>query len=340
MSDITDSHKPFFMRLKHIEDTKGLFDNKVLSDDIKGNLDEIQKTCANLQKVLNAGDEIPQNELENIYHFLGIILNEIVAYYDYGGNTHIDTAVTQLTEVKNIIRDINQLNETGSESKSPDEQYMAASNKMHTLMSILKNDSELLISTNKSTFESQLENNEERFNTFLNTKESTFGELEKKCKTLLNVASNATVQDKHHQEANKARKRVFFWNTIVFTTLAIVAIFTFFFFRIYTSNDLHWANLVSKAIITAPIASLTAYAARQVTKYEKVERAARRIALELGAFDPFISNLDEKTKSELKVQITKRLFGNTDNADEKKSNSKAATAEDMLKLLLNVTTKK
>jgi len=309
---------------KMIDQTNAIIDSygddtRLSANNRRGFMD-IHAVLMDLQAELNAehADMIPNETLEEAYTLVQEISKEIKGYTDNREDAHISTAEYRLTKVRDIISEINSLKEGGSSPKSPDEQYRTALDKMYNLLSKFEDDSKLLLSTSESALKEQT------------------GKSEK----IVSLISNNIVPAQYSQEANHARKRVFRWNLIVLATLIIVAVFTFFFFRIYTSNDLHWVNLVSKVLITAPIASLTAYAARQVTKYEKVERAARRTELELAAFDPFISNLDDNLKSELKVEITKRLFGNTENAGEKDSYSKAITAEDIMKLLLNITTKK
>lgn len=60
------------------------------------------------------------------------------------------------------------------------------------------------------------------------------------------------------------------------------------------------------------LATGAAYAARQASKQEKVERYARKIEMELVTIDPFIESLTEEQKAELKVELTRKLFGNPD----------------------------
>ena len=55
-----------------------------------------------------------------------------------------------------------------------------------------------------------------------------------------------------------------------------------------------------------------AYAARQASKQEKVERYARKIEMELVAIDPFISSLAEDKQSSIKEEISRKIFGNAD----------------------------
>lgn len=60
----------------------------------------------------------------------------------------------------------------------------------------------------------------------------------------------------------------------------------------------------------------SAYAAQQSTKHRNNEKKARWFALEVRAFDPFISSLEEKDKNDLKRQFSERIFGQSSNTDE------------------------
>lgn len=59
-----------------------------------------------------------------------------------------------------------------------------------------------------------------------------------------------------------------------------------------------------------------AYSAQQSTKHRNSEKRARWFALEVKAFDPFISSLEESQQNELKKQLAERLFGQNSSSDE------------------------
>lgn len=59
-----------------------------------------------------------------------------------------------------------------------------------------------------------------------------------------------------------------------------------------------------------------AYSAQQSTKHRNNEKRARWFALEVKAFDPFISSLDSQQQQELKRQLAERIFGQNSTADE------------------------
>lgn len=62
----------------------------------------------------------------------------------------------------------------------------------------------------------------------------------------------------------------------------------------------------------------SAYAAQQSTKHRKNEKRTRWFALEIKAIDPFISSMPPAQQSELKRQLSERIFGQPANDDNAK----------------------
>ena len=87
--------------------------------------------------------------------------------------------------------------------------------------------------------------------------------------------------------------------------------------------------MVAKIFATTTFVTSAAYAARQASKQEKVERYSRKIEMELVAIDPFIDSLDDEKKSLIKEEIARKIFGNAD-AMEISSKDEAYTAMDKL----------
>lgn len=134
---------------------------------------------------------------------------------------------------------------------------------------------------------------------------------------------------KYKEVADDAHKRAKFWHGLAVVLMVAVGIFAVYAFVITVNADTSWVKLVSKIFATTTLVTGAAYAARQASKQEKVERYSRKIEMELVAIDPFISSLDEDKRSLIKEEIAKKIFGNSDTM-EISSKDEAYTAMDKL----------
>jgi hypothetical protein len=61
--------------------------------------------------------------------------------------------------------------------------------------------------------------------------------------------------------------------------------------------------------ITLALAIPATYAARESSGHRKVERATRRLELELASLDPYLEKLPEEMRHEVKKGLSERFFG-------------------------------
>jgi hypothetical protein len=84
-----------------------------------------------------------------------------------------------------------------------------------------------------------------------------------------------------------------------------------------SAASINWYKLFITFSLSGVLLWGSAYAAQQSTKHRNNEKKNRWFALEVKAFDPFISTLDEPQRNELKKQLAERIFGqSSDNANE------------------------
>lgn len=79
------------------------------------------------------------------------------------------------------------------------------------------------------------------------------------------------------------------------------------------STMLLWYAFLVTVSVSGVLLWGSAYSAQQSTKHRNNEKRARWFALEVKAFDPFISSLEPAQRDELKKQLTERLFGQSAN---------------------------
>lgn len=156
-----------------------------------------------------------------------------------------------------------------------------------------------------------------------------FDDYEQQVVNIVGIVNTNMFSHKYKEVADDAHKRAKFWHGLAVLLMAAVGIFAVYAFVITVNADTSWVKLVAKIFATTTLVTGAAYAARQASKQEKVERYARKIEMELVAIDPFISSLDEDKRSLIKEEIAKKIFGNSD-AMEISSKDEAYTAMDKL----------
>lgn len=72
---------------------------------------------------------------------------------------------------------------------------------------------------------------------------------------------------------------------------------------------INWPKLLTTISLTGVFLYGAAYSAQQSTRHRNNEKSTRRFALEVKAIDPFISSLNETDQSELKKNLSEKLFG-------------------------------
>jgi len=83
-----------------------------------------------------------------------------------------------------------------------------------------------------------------------------------------------------------------------------------------------WHSLLLKGAISAVMLWGAAYSAQQSTKHRGNEKKAKWFALEVKAFDPFISTLENTERAELKKKLTERIFGQNLNSETEEQGSR------------------
>jgi hypothetical protein len=82
------------------------------------------------------------------------------------------------------------------------------------------------------------------------------------------------------------------------------------------TKDFPWYHLVVTFSLTGVLLWGSSYAAQQSTKHRNNERKTRWFALEIKAFDPFVSSLNIEQQAKLKRKLTERIFGQNSNSTD------------------------
>lgn len=206
-----------------------------------------------------------------------------------------------------------------------------------------------IISANEEThakFIAKMDLLSENADKLIASTQSDFDNYKDKVESIVGVLSNNMFAHKYKEVADNSHKSARTWHIIATILMLGVAAFAVYAFVITTNQDSDWVRLVAKIFATTTMATGAAYAARQASKQEKVERYYRKVESELLAFDPFINSLSEELQSELKSEIAKRIFGNNDTLEIKDSDEahhaldKAVSLEDLIKTFVSIIGKK
>src|SRR5690606_8510431 len=126
---------------------------------------------------------------------------------------------------------------------------------------------------------------------------------------LVGVIGMTGMAGAYREVANEARRRANRWQRtavvgivglILFTIGAVVPTFV-------GSIDLQL--FLARATVAGGFGLLVAYAARQAERSERVEQWNRKYELELASLNPFLADLPEEKKVQIKESLSSKMFG-------------------------------
>lgn len=226
-----------------------------------------------------------------------------------------------------------------------DKKYQDSSDKIDS--QVLRNDGALLsfqnlIAEAQTEFQQQTQNIKlsfeedkkiyfDKVEVVIESFQTKFKDYEKKVEEIVGVLNYSAFSHKYKEVADNAKKRANFWHGVTMVSIIALCVFALIAFS-STNQDTSWVKLTAKIFATTTLATGAAYAARQASKQEKVERYTRKIEMELIAIDPFILSLPEDTRISIKEEISRRIFGN--------ANSMEISEKEDLPIFLDKLTKK
>lgn len=90
----------------------------------------------------------------------------------------------------------------------------------------------------------------------------------------------------------------------------------FFLLPVLEPERLFWVQIGKSIALTGLLISFAVYASKQANLHRLNERKARSFSLQIQAFDPFIAALPDDLQHRLKEELTKRIFGREDFAED------------------------
>ena len=213
-------------------------------------------------------------------------------------------------------------------STSYQQQMNADQNKFTDMLSELKDSFKLSQEERKKDFSEALDNIEFQQQVFNTNAEDNINEIvsegkqlildydekfqnyEKEVANMIGVMDSNIFSHKYKEVANNAHNSAVNWHKLAIVLMIAVGIFAIITLVINVNSITTWTSLIAKIFTTTTLVTSAAYAARQASKQEKVERIARKIEMELVSIDAFIASLDEERQATIKEEVAKKLFGN------------------------------
>lgn len=158
-----------------------------------------------------------------------------------------------------------------------------------------------------------------------------------KVKAIVGQVNTTMFSYKYKEVADNAAKRNFHWNLAGFICVLVslgICYWTFVYMSGNTKDEHFMFGAIARSVMVMIALTATAHCFNQADKQGKIERYARKIEMELIAFDTFVENLPDEEKQELKQSVVKRIFIDRDNIIDESAVSKGNTVVDLLQKIL------
>lgn len=133
---------------------------------------------------------------------------------------------------------------------------------------------------------------------------------------LYDLVAHDSITGGHKQIADREYDSAFYWRLGTMASIALTLGWLLLSLLLIEpsqeTNELFWLDVVKSAVITGLLMSFSIYASKQSNLHRINERKMRAFFLQVQAFDPFVKNLPDDARSELKRQLSERIFGGVD----------------------------
>lgn len=120
---------------------------------------------------------------------------------------------------------------------------------------------------------------------------------------------------KYKQVADDAKDRTITWNGVGFCCITVALVLAWYTLS-FISDNANSANftfsVIARGMMITIAMAASVYCFKEASKHGRVERYARKIEMELIAFDTFVQNIPEAERFSLKQEVVKRIFINRD----------------------------
>jgi FtsZ-binding cell division protein ZapB len=179
-------------------------------------------------------------------------------------------------------------------------------------------------------YKQQISNFEVCVTDIINANTEKLDKHQKDVENIVGIVNTNMFSHKYKEVADTARKSARLWQSLAVGLMVVSAGFAFYSFVIILNQETSWVNLVARIFTVTAFASVAAYSARQASKQEVVERYARKIEMEMVSIDPFLEDLSEEQRQDIKKKIALSLFGKPGSMEISKKDEHSIDLNDSL----------
>jgi len=164
----------------------------------------------------------------------------------------------------------------------------------------------------------------------------TLEEYRIKAEGILNVTGSAAMAGDYQKVANRARTDTYIWQVIVAISMVGLIGFAIYAFKETLAEQIKWGTFGGRVFVTVAFGILAAWAVSQVNRYQEIEMRNRRFQLELSSIEPYLVGLPPEMKNRVKVELSQKLFGNTNIQLPVEAKKATGTSLDLVQLALTI----
>lgn len=150
---------------------------------------------------------------------------------------------------------------------------------------------------------------------------------------LVHVIGNVGVTGNFKEVANEEKKAADMLRILALSCMGLIIIGVASTIWVAVQPGTPWPQIAIRIGITLALAIPATYAARESAEHRRVERATRRLELELASLDPYLEKLPEDQRNEVKKRLSERFFGTAASPTEHEEKHPSMSA-DVLKVMI------
>lgn len=158
----------------------------------------------------------------------------------------------------------------------------------------------------------------------------------KRAEDLVHVIADTGMVGGYQRVANEEQVVARVWEGVALVALVGLVGFAIYAFRSTLGATFDWGVFLARGFVAVTFAVLAGYAARQAEKHHAIERRNRRVELEIASIGPFLTELPEDERNEVKKNLAERLFGNPDPASTLKGGYAPPPTEVLVEALVKL----
>ena len=201
------------------------------------------------------------------------------------------------------------------------------------------NNNNAIIKKNIDKFNELIKIKTEELENLKSSYELRFEEKIDDFKKIYNIVADRALSENYGREAKKFRFEKNIWRLLTVIALLLFIMFTIDIFINYQGESKDVYSLVSKFLVTIPVATLFTYFSKQASRCEKYENQFLLTELELNTLNGYLEPLNSEKQAYVREKLVDAYFGNANVREESELNYFKETVEIYKELVFKLTEK-